>query len=93
VWQALLAPDAAQDDPEWVRRAKSYWEWQQELYGLKLSDFSLVVAPDLGLVRSDCILLEVLPGERVFDKNDTDAYQQMNPQQQAIKAMQLGSLK
>lgn len=85
MWKALLGPNVAQDDPEWVRRAKNYWEWQQELYGLKLSDFSLVVAPDLGLVRTDCLLLDVLPGERVYDPFKTDAYQKLTPEQLAAK--------
>jgi hypothetical protein len=74
VWKAILPPAVAQDDPAWIERARNYWEWQRELYGLELSDFSLVIAADLGLVRTDCLLLGVLPGERVLVKEDTDAY-------------------
>lgn len=65
-WSWLLTPDGDYD-PAWVKRSKDYWELQQETYGLKFSDFTLVVDYPTRTVTTWAVLLDVLPGERQID--------------------------
>ena len=66
-WSAILPPVVAQDDPLWASRCKQYWELQERLYGVRLSDYSMVLNPDEGVVATYAVVLEVLPGERTAD--------------------------
>lgn len=72
-WNASLHPPAAEDDPLWVKRCKDYWELQARLYGLRMSDFAMLIGEEDGLlgpfpvVSTYSTVLEVLPGERTSD--------------------------
>lgn len=66
VWAFLIEPTAA-DDPAWAERCRAYWELQQETYGLRLSDFSMVIDFENQRVVTATQVVEVLPGERTLD--------------------------
>lgn len=57
----------AQDDPVWTKRCKEYWELQERLYGLKMSDFTMIVSNDEGVVVTAAVVLDILPGTRTSD--------------------------
>jgi hypothetical protein len=65
-WSALLPPEG-EYDPVWAKRAKDYWELQQETFGVKFSDFTMSVDWDAHVVVTYAMLLDVLPGERRVD--------------------------
>lgn len=72
-WNAMFEPPTGPDDVKWAARAKQYWELQERLYGLRLSDFALLVDEvDTTVGRAPVVttvvtVLEVLPGERTSD--------------------------
>lgn len=65
-WSYLIEP-AGDDDPVWAKRAKDYWELQQETFGVKFSDFTLAVDWQERVVVTFAILVDVMPGERRVD--------------------------
>ncbi len=65
-WRTLEA-NIAQDDKTWAARCKQYWELQERLYGVRLSNFTMLVDNNEGFVSTYCVVLEVLPGERTAD--------------------------
>lgn len=65
-WRTLES-NIAQDDPTWAARCKQYWELQERLYGVKLSNFTMAVDNNEGFVSTYTVCVEVLPGERTFD--------------------------
>jgi len=56
-----------EDDPIWAKRAKDYWELQQETYGLKFSNFTLVIDREERVVVTYAVVLGIMPGERRVD--------------------------
>lgn len=66
-WSAILPPVVSQDDPTWSARCKDYWERQERLYGVRLSDFMMILDADEGTVSTFATVLDVLPGERTDD--------------------------
>lgn len=66
-WSAILPPVVAQDDPTWAKRCKDYWELQQRLFGVVLSDFMMIIDANEGVVCTYATVLDVLPGERTLD--------------------------
>lgn len=60
----LVAP-SGQDDPTWAKRMASYWMLQELTYGLRMTDFTMVVDYAKGTVRSYAGILAILPGDRV----------------------------
>lgn len=56
--------------PLWEQRAREYWERQEQLFGLVMSNFTNLVEPpnpatgEPGYVSTYSTVLEVLPGER-----------------------------
>lgn len=66
-WRAILPPVVSQDDPTWAARCKGYWERQERLYGVRLSDFMMILDAEEGAVSTFATVLEVLPGERTDD--------------------------
>lgn len=66
VWRTLEANLAA-DDAKWQARCKQYWELQERLYGLRMSDFAMLIDNNEGVVTTASVVLEVLPGERTTD--------------------------
>ena len=66
-WRAILPPVVSQDDPTWAARCKGYWERQERLYGIRLSDFMMILDADEGTVSTFATVLDVLPGERTDD--------------------------
>lgn len=66
-WRAVLPPVVAQDDPQWTARCKEYWQLQERLYGLRMSDFTMIIDADEGVVVTFSTVLDVLPGERTLD--------------------------
>lgn len=67
VWRALLPPTVAQDDPLWAKRCKEYWERQERLYGMRLSNFTMILNSDEMIVATYAVVMDVLPGERTND--------------------------
>lgn len=65
-WSYLVEP-TSETDPVWAKRAKDYWELQQETFGVKFSDFTLAVDWESRVVVTYAMLLDVLPGERRVD--------------------------
>lgn len=65
VWRALLRPATAQDDLTWAGRARDYWALQARLYGVVFADPRVVIDNGQGLVMTEAVVLEVLPGERL----------------------------
>ncbi len=66
-WAAILPPAVAQDDPLWRERCRQYWQRQERLYGVRLSDFGMFLDPVEGVVVTFATVLDVLPGERTTD--------------------------
>lgn len=66
-WSALLPAVVAQDDPTWRARCMEYWERQERLYGLRMSDFIMVLDAAEGVVVTWSTVLDVLPGERTSE--------------------------
>lgn len=66
-WRAILPPVIAQDDPTWTQRCKEYWELQERLYGVRVSDFMMIIDTEESVVCTYVTVLEVLPGERTLD--------------------------
>lgn len=65
-WQWFIPPtDDA--DKVWAARCKSYWELQQETYGLLFSDFTMSMDWEARVVVTYAVVLDVLPGERRVD--------------------------
>lgn len=62
---AYHIPPTGQTDPAWAARCKEYWELQAAVYGLVLTDFSMVVDYEKGTVRTYSAVQEILPGRRV----------------------------
>jgi len=65
-WSYLIPP-TGEDDPIWAKRAKDYWELQQETFGVKFSNFTLAIDWEERVVVTYAILTGVLPGERRVD--------------------------
>lgn len=67
-WQFFegLGP-TSEADLIWAKRAKDYWELQQETFGVKFSDFTLAIDWEDRVVITYAMLLDVLPGERRVD--------------------------
>ena len=63
--RAYIEPPVNDLDPLWVGRCRDYWELQQAIYGLALTDFTMVVDYTRGTVRSYACVQRVLPGKRV----------------------------
>lgn len=65
-WQCLIPP-SSDADPTWARRCQNYWHLQERLYGLKMSDFTMVygVVDGRGVVTTASTVVAVLPGRRV----------------------------
>lgn len=61
-WRILIATE--EDDPTWAKRAQEYWERQERVYGLKMSNFTLMVDHELMAITTVSIVAEVLPGAR-----------------------------
>lgn len=66
-WRALLPPTPRQDDPTWTERCKQYWELQERLYGIKLSDFTMILNANEGVVATYAVVMDIMPGERTLD--------------------------
>lgn len=72
-WNAQFEPPTGEDDIKWSARARQYWELQERLYGVRFSNFTMMVSEMQGgalshpLVTTVAVVLEVLPGERTFD--------------------------
>lgn len=66
-WSTLPGLDVAPDNPMWAARCKQYWELQERLYGVKLSDFTMAVDNVNGFVSTYAVVMDVLPGERTSD--------------------------
>lgn len=73
-WNAMLQPPTGDTDIVWSKRCKDYWELQERLYGIRLSDFTMFtghVPNERGghdpVVSTYAVVLEVLPGERTTD--------------------------
>lgn len=65
-WSYLIPPEH-DTDPTWAKRAKDYWELQQETFGVKFSNFTMAVDWEERVVITWAVLVEVLPGERRVD--------------------------
>lgn len=61
----LLEPDVPDGSMKWAARCKAYWTRQQAKYGLRLSDFTMLVDHENRRVYTHCMVLDVLPGPRV----------------------------
>jgi len=61
---ATLVPPTGDDDPLWRERFREYWELQEKVYGLRMSDFTYVYDDDIQMVTSFSTVLEVLSGTR-----------------------------
>ena len=62
-WRFLIPP-SGEDDPVWAQRCREYWELQQETFGLKFSDFTMMIDYDEMIVTTAATILAILPGER-----------------------------
>lgn len=63
----MFEVNVAQDDPIWAARCKQYWELQERLFGVKMSDFTMLVDNNEGFVSTYSVCMDVLPGERTTD--------------------------
>lgn len=66
-WRCLAGTD--EQDPLWVKRCREYWERHEQVYGLKMTNFAIMIEPD-GTLGTDTLVTyaavrEVLPGPRV----------------------------
>lgn len=59
-----------EQSPVWAKRCREYWERQQQLYGLVMSDFTMAVEPPdpktgkPAFISTYSSVLAILPGER-----------------------------
>ena len=74
-WRYLIEPINEQD-PLWVKRAKDYWELQEQVYGLDMSDFTITVDRELQVVTTFSAILRVKPGKRVRYERQPDLVMQ-----------------
>lgn len=65
IWRAILPPVVAQDDETWARRCRDYWERQERVYGVRMSDYTMLLDATQGLVYTRAVVLDVLPGQRI----------------------------
>lgn len=67
----VFITDRDGESPLWQERSRTYWERQQHLYGLVMSNFTnLVEPPDPvegkpAFLSTYSVVLAILPGERV----------------------------
>lgn len=65
------------ENPLWEARCREYWERQEQLYGLRMSNFTNSVEPPdpktgkPAFISTYSTVLEVLPGERLPSMEDT----------------------
>ena len=74
-WRWLVAPISA-DDPTWSDRCKRYWKRQERIYGMILSDFTMLIDWDGGFISTYATVLAVVPGERSANKANVTFLQQ-----------------
>ena len=65
-WKTLEA-NIAQDDRRWAQRCEQYWRLQERLYGIKMSDYTMMIDNNEGFVSTAAVIVEILPGERTAD--------------------------
>jgi hypothetical protein len=66
-WAYVIPPSGAAD-PEWIKRAKEFWQLQAETFGLRFEDEILLsVDYGSGCVVSAVHVAEILPGRRTRD--------------------------
>lgn len=67
-WRCLIPP-AGERDPTWTKRCASYWQTQERLYGLQMSDFGMVydVLDGEGVITTMSTVKAIRPGRRVRD--------------------------
>lgn len=64
-WRLAIA--TAEDDPVWEKRAKEYWERQEQLFGLKFHErYTNLVDNDELVITTYAVIERVLPGERTL---------------------------
>ena len=70
-WRAILPNGPDEQDPLWSARCKEYWELQQRVYGVKLTDFTMLMDAEgdgfSGFVSTYAVVVDVFPGERTSD--------------------------
>lgn len=66
-WKCIAGTDP--QDPIWIKRCREYWERHEQTYGLRMTNFTIMVEPD-GYLGTDVLVTyaavqEVLPGTRI----------------------------
>lgn len=84
--RAYVEPPKSDLDPVWVQRCKDYWELQQTIYGLSLTDFSMVVDYTRGVVTTYVVVQRVLPGNRVSEERHKAWFRDMLQHAELAKA-------
>lgn len=74
-WRYLIEP-VHEQDPLWIKRAKDYWELQEKIYGLEMSDFTLAIDRELQVVTTFSAILRVKLGKRVRYERQPDLVMQ-----------------
>ncbi len=64
MWRWLIPP-AGEADTVWAERCRAYWELQERTYGLKMSNFTLAIDWDEGVLITYAVVEAILPGRRL----------------------------
>lgn len=63
-----IVPPTHDTDRVWAKRCKDYWDRQERIYGMRLSDFTMLIDWEGGFVSTYAVVLTVMPGERTANK-------------------------
>ena len=74
-WRYMIEPIHEQD-PLWVKRAREYWELQEKVYGIEMSDFTLAIDRELNVITTFSVIKRVKPGKRVRYERQPDLVMQ-----------------
>lgn len=74
-WRYLIEP-IGDHDPMLAAQAKNYWELQEKIYGLEMSDFTISVDRELRTFTTFSVIKRVKPGKRVRYERQPDLVMQ-----------------